>query len=294
MANASDLMTSSASLPRQRRRAVPVVVVTSAAVLALIALAGLLAPWIAPHGYAEQDLLNRLAPPVFLDGSWDYPLGTDNLGRDLLSRLLYGIRTSVLIALTATVLGFVFGTTLGFLAALRRGVVEEGVMMLADVQAAIPTLILALAVLAFVGNSLGILIVLVALDGWERYARLARAQVLAAKESGYVAAMQVIGAPGWRLALVHILPNVLGALVVQATLNFPGTIMLETALSFFGLGVQPPETSLGQMLGTGRNYLLGAWWIAVLPGTVIFVTTLAACLLGDWLRDRIDPTLERP
>lgn len=279
--------------PPAQPAGLPLTIKIACAVLVAIAGVALLAPVIAPYGYAEQDLLNRLAPPVFLGGDMAHPFGTDTLGRDLLSRLIYGARTSILIAFVATALGCLFGTALGFIAAHRRGLIEEAVMMLVDVQAAIPTLVLALAVLAFLGNSMTVLVFLIALDGWERYARLSRGLVLAAKESGYVAGLQIIGAPAWRVYALHILPNVAGALIVQATLNFPGTIILETALSFFGLGVQPPQTSLGQMLGLGRNHLLGAWWIAVLPGSLIFLTTLCACLVGDWLRDRIDPTLER-
>jgi peptide/nickel transport system permease protein len=163
--------------------------------------------------------------------------------------------------------------------------------MLVDLQAAIPNLVLALAVLAFIGNDLFVFVILVGLDGWERYARLARGLILSAEESGYVQSMHMIGASVPRIYVGQILPNIAGGLVVQLTLNFPGTIILETSLSFLGLGVQPPLTSLGQMLGQGRTYLLNAWWMSVVPGVVIFATTISVCLIGDWLRDRLDSSI---
>jgi len=258
--------------------------------LVLVLVVAIGADWLAPYGFAEQDLMARMRPPVFFGGAAEHILGTDNLGRDILSRLMFGTRASILIAFCGTMIGALFGTTLGFLAAHFRGVVEEILMMLVDLQASIPNLVLALAVLAFLGNNLLVFIVLVGLDGWERYARLARGLVLSAKESGYVQSMQMVGASAPRIYLGQVLPNVAGALVVQLTLNFPGTIILETALSFLGLGVQPPLTSLGQMLGQGRTYLLNAWWISVFPGIAVFATTMSVSLIGDWLRDRLDPS----
>lgn len=271
-----------------RGRRVPPTIVLATTFLALILVVSIGAHWIAPYGYAEQDLLARMQPPIFFGGTPEHLMGTDNLGRDILSRLIFGTRVSILIAICGTLIGALFGTTLGFMAAHFRGVLEEILMMLVDLQAAIPNLVLALAVLAFLGNNLLVFIVLVGLDGWERYARLTRGLVLSAKESGYVQSMQMVGASAPRIYLGQVLPNVAGALVVQLTLNFPGTIILETALSFLGLGVQPPLTSLGQMLGQGRTYLLNAWWISVFPGITVFATTLSVSLIGDWLRDRLD------
>jgi peptide/nickel transport system permease protein len=268
-------------------------VVGAAGFVIAIILTTLLADFLAPYGFAEQNLDARMQPPLFFGGTGDHFLGTDSLGRDILSRILYGARTSILIAIGGTLFGALFGTSLGFFAAHFRGLYEEAVMMLVDLQGAIPNIVLALAILAFFGNQLWLFILLVGLDGWERYARLSRGLVLAAKESGYVLSMRLIGASPVRIYFGQVLPNVLGILIVQATLNFPGTIMLETALSFLGLGVQPPMTSLGQMLGQGRAFLLNAWWIAVCPGVVIFLTTLSICLIGDWLRDRLDPSLGR-
>lgn len=260
-------------------------------ILVAIVAVALLADFVAPYHYATQDLAARLRPPSFLGGDPRYLLGTDNLGRDMLSRLVYGIRTSLLIALGATLIGAAIGILLGILAARLRGWTEEAVLALVDVQAAMPSIVLALAALAFFGNNLLLFVVLIGLEGWERYARLTRGLVLQAQESGYVQALDAIGAGTSRIFGIHILPNIAGSLIVQVTLNFPTTVLLETSLSFLGLGVQPPMTSLGLMLGQGRLYLLNAWWIAVVPGVVIFLTTLSMCLLGDWLRDRFDPTL---
>jgi peptide/nickel transport system permease protein len=259
--------------------------------LVLIALIAILAPYLSPYSYAEQNLVKRLNPPVYMGGDWAYPLGTDNLGRDILTRLFYGIRTSISIALLGTFIGATFGTLLGYIASRRRGIVDELIMMLVDVQAALPAFFVAIACVAFVGNALWVFILLVSLEGWERYTRLVRGLVISEHGKPYVQAMLALGASRWRTDLMHVFPNISSSLVVQATITFPWTILLETTLSFLGLGVQPPETSLGQMLGSGRQYLLQAAWIAVIPGLTIFLTTLSMSLFGDWLRDRLDPSM---
>jgi peptide/nickel transport system permease protein len=234
-----------------------------------------------------------LAPTISWAGLGAHPFGTDQLGRDILSRMIFAVRTSILIAVMGTLIGAVVGTFLGFVAARLRGFVDQAIMMLVDAQAAIPALFLALTMLAFFGNNIVLFIILVSIDGWDRYTRLARGLVVSEQESDYINAIEALGAQPSRVILRHLLPNIAAALVVQATLNFPGTILLETSLSFLGLGVQPPGTSLGLMLGEGRRYLLNAWWIAVFPGLAIFLTTLSMSLFGDWLRDRFDPTSER-
>ena len=256
--------------------------------LALMLGVALLADLIMPYGMTALDLRNRLAPP---GASWAHLLGTDELGRDVLSRLIASIRMSLLIAFGATLLSATIGTTLGFLAAHFRGLVEGAVMALADFQAAMPFLILALAVLAFFGNALGLLVLLLGLHGWERYARIARGLALSAGAQGYAAAVRQLGATPWRLYARHVLPNIAATLIVSMTLVFPEIILLESGLSFLGLGVQPPASSLGNMVGYGREYLTRAPWILLSPSLVIVVTTLSVSLLGDWLRDRLDPTL---
>ncbi len=246
-----------------------------------------------PYPHTKMDLFNQLQPPVFMDGgSWQHIFGTDDLGRDVLSRLITGLRLSVLIGVIGTVIGAVLVSFLGIAAAHFRGWLEEVLMMLVDVQVSLPFIIFALAVLAFVGNSLVILVIVVGIDGWERYARLARSMVLSANGQDYVLAVRSLGLSNFNIYKRHVLPNILGTLVVQATINLPGVILLESTLSFLGLGVQPPMTSLGQILGVGRDYLILAPWIAVLPGMVIFFLSLSIAIVGDWLRDRLDPTLK--
>lgn len=246
-----------------------------------------------PYPHTQQDLFNQLQPPVFMDGgTWAHILGTDDLGRDVLSRLIRGLRLSVLIGVIGTAIGAVLGSILGIVAAHFRGWVEEVLMMMVDVQVSLPFIIFALAILAFVGNSLTILIIVVGIDGWERYARLSRSMVLSANQQDYVLAVRSLGLSHYKIYRRHVLPNIMGTLIVQATINLPGVILLESTLSFLGLGVQPPMTSLGQILGVGRDYLILAPWIAVAPGMVIFFLTLSIAVVGDWLRDRLDPTLQ--
>jgi peptide/nickel transport system permease protein len=266
---------------------IPVAVAVAITWLAAMVLIAILADRIAPYGFTAMDLKNRLVPP----GIATHLLGTDELGRDVLSRLIASIRISLLIAFGATLISAVLGTMLGFLAAHFRGLVEEAVLMLADFQASLPFLIMALAVLAFFGNALPLLIGLMGLYGWERYARIARGLAIAAGAQGYAAAVRQLGAAPARVYLLHILPNIASTLIVSMTLVFPEVILMESGLSFLGLGVQPPMTSLGNMVGYGRDYITRAPWIMLAPSVTIVLTTLAVSILGDWLRDRLDPTL---
>lgn len=243
------------------------------------------------HAYDSSDLLARNRPPLLLGGDWNHPLGTDPLGRDVLARLLMATRVTLAIALLGTVIGAVLGSLLGFIAAARRGATEESIMMAVDVQASMPFIIIALAVLAFFGNSLILFIGLMGIYGWEQYARMTRGAVLAAKEQPYAKAARALGAGPLRIYGRHILPNIAHVLIVQVTLNFPQTVLLETGLSFLGLGIQRPLTSLGHMLSEGRDAMIGTPWVALIPGTVIFLTTLSLSLLGDRLRDYLDPKL---
>lgn len=275
--------------PREDRW--PPIVIIALGFLAIIAFIFIFADLIAPYDYRTQSLLNRLKPPVFMGGSSQFLLGTDELGRDILSRLIYAIRFSIMVALAGTAIGAMLGTLLGFIAAHFRGYVEEVIMMMVDVQASLPFILIALAVVAFFGGGFGLFILLMGVYGWEVFARLTRGMVIQANTHGYAVALSSLGASPARIYMRHVLPNILSVLIVQFTLNFPQTILLETSLSFLGLGIRPPLTSLGQMLGAGRVHLLTAWWIAVLPGMVIFLTTLSISIVGDWLRDRLDPTL---
>ncbi|WP_295537288.1 ABC transporter permease [uncultured Thioclava sp.] len=279
--------------PLSRLRRVPLLVTLSIAFLTLMLGITLFGRFLQPYAFEQIDLLARMKPPAPLEGfTWAHPLGTDKLGRDLMSRLIVGAQTSMALTLLGTVVGAIIGITLGFVAAHKGRWWDEVIMAAVDFQAAMPWFIVALAVLAFMGNSMIVFLMLMGLYGWEGYARITRGLVLSAREQGYALAVHGLGAtPRW-IYLRHVLPNIAGPLLVQLTINFPNTILFETSLSFLGLGIRPPMTSLGQMLGEGRDYLISAWWLAVVPGTVIFLTTLSMSILGDWLRIRLDPSLE--
>ncbi|PZV37091.1 peptide ABC transporter permease [Mesorhizobium kowhaii] len=267
---------------------IPFTVIASLLWIVFVVGIALLADQIAPYRYTALDLPNRLASPFHPR----HLLGTDELGRDILSRLIVSVRISVLVALAATLISAWFGTTMGFAAAHFRGRVEQFILMLADFQAAMPFLILSLSVLAFFGNALPLFIGLMGLYGWERYARIARGLAIAASAQGYASAARQLGASPMQVYLRHILPNISSTLIVSMTLTFPEIILMESSLSFLGLGVQPPMTSLGNMLGYGREYMTRAPWIMFAPAALIVTTTLSISLLGDWLRDRLDKGLQ--
>ncbi len=269
------------------RRNVPLSVGLGIVWLTAMVLIAIFADQMRPYGITTMDLTSRLSPP----GNLKHWLGTDELGRDVLSRLIQSIRVSLIIAFGATILSAVFGTALGFAAAQFRGAVEHLVLALADFQAALPFLIMSLAVLAFFGSSMLLLVCLMGFYGWERYARIARGLAISASAQGYAAAVVQLGATPARVYLRHILPNVASTLIVSMTLTFPEIILMESGLSFLGLGVQPPETSLGNMVGFGREYLTRAPWVMLAPAAVIMLTTLSISLVGDWLRDKLDPTV---
>jgi len=260
--------------------------------LGIIAVVVIGAMWIAPYDFMALDLRARLIPPVLMGGSWLHPLGTDELGRDVLSRLIVSIRISMVIAFLSTVIAAIVGVSLGFLAAYFRGRVEQFILMLIDAQAAMPFMIIALAVLAFLGNSLMLFTIMMGFYGWERIARISRGLAISANERGYATAVRDLGATPFRIYWRHILPNIASTLIVSLTLNFPEVILLESGLSFLGLGVQPPMTSLGNMVGYGRDYIQSAPWILLAPSVTIVLTTLSISILGDWLRDKFDPTLD--
>ena len=273
-------------------RAWPPLILFAIAWLAVMLLIALFAGSLAPYDYSAMDLKARLTPPVWREaGTWLHWLGTDELGRDVASRLIVSIRISLLVAFAATLISTLIGVVLGLLAAHFRGWVEQAVVTLIDFQAAIPFMIIALAVLAFFGNSLTLFIVLMGFYGWERAARITRSLTIAANEQGYAKAAYEIGAHPLRVYGLHVLPNIASTLIVSVTITFPEIVLLESGLSFLGLGVQPPLTSLGNMVGYAREYMQTAPWMMLAPAFVIVVTTFSITLLGDWMRDRLDPTL---
>jgi peptide/nickel transport system permease protein len=254
----------------------------------IVVIVGLAARWLAPFDYLHQNPLARFARPFV---SAAHLLGTDYLGRDVVSHLLVATQTTLMIALAGSVICALIGTSLGLVAAHFGGWLDNIIMGFADAMASVPFIVVALGVLALVGSSPLLFVFLVGFSNWERYARLTRGLVISAKEEGYAEAARIVGVPPMRIYLRHMLPNIAGPLIVQFTVNFPEIILLESGLSFLGLGIQPPETSLGLMAADGRSYLAIAWWLAAFPGAVIVLTTLSISLLGDYLRDRVDARL---
>jgi peptide/nickel transport system permease protein len=277
----------------RRRVALPVLLVLAWGMLAGIMLLALVQPWLGLPEPSAQRLTERLQPPLGFGGSWEHPLGTDHLGRDLFSRLLAGARVSLGLASLGVVISLALGTTLGLLAGFRRGVLDQTVSFAVDAQLSVPFLVVALTALTLFGTGLPVLIALLGLSGWEQYARLARALSLRASQELYVVAARSLGASTARVLWRHILPNTIAPLLVLATLQFTSLLFLESSLSFLGLGVQPPTPSWGNMLGDARNYLQICPWATLFPGLALLLVTLAVNGTGDWLRDVTDPILRR-
>lgn len=266
----------------------PVLIKSCLVIIAGMVAASLLAPVIAPFDPADQDLLHRLAGP-----SANHWFGTDHLGRDVLSRVLHGARISIGVATFGAIAGLLLGALTGLIAGYAGGRSDNAIMFLVDVQQSLPFIVLCLAVIAMFGANLSTLLVLVSLAGWEVYARFARASTLATKESQYIVAARSIGVPEHRILLRHVLPNITAPLIVITTLNITSIILLESSLSFLGVGVQPPTPSWGGMISEGRQYLNNAWWIVLGPSAAMIAVTLSVSLSGDWLRDLFDPTTRR-
>ena len=258
-------------------------------VLALVAIA---APWIAPFDPTDQSLIARLRPPIGFDRHHpDFLLGTDELGRDVLSRSIYGLRLTLTLALIGSLIGLVIGGVLGLLAGVIGGAFEDVVMGLVDAQIAVPFTLIALLILAIFGSSLEIMILVLGIYGWEQYARIIRGEVRRLMQMPFIEAARSAGASVPGIAVRHVLPNTVSPLVVQFTLSFSNIVLLESTLSFLGLGVQPPTATLGSMVGIGRDYMPTAPWIVIAPALMILLVTFAVQVLGDWLRDRADVRL---
>jgi peptide/nickel transport system permease protein len=255
---------------------------------------GLLGPVVIPGDPNRQELADALRPPVWLEGGVrEQPLGTDHLGRDILVRIVYGARTSMLVGVTAVALAVVAGALAGLFAAEWGGAVDEVLMRVADIQLSIPFILLAITVLALLGGSMRSMVLVLVLAGWVIYARVLRSELLYLREVEFVQGARALGASRLRVILRHLLPNTAGMIVVVATLELANVIILEAALSFLGVGIGPPEVSWGTMLADGRDYLTTEWWIATLPGVAIAVTILGVNLIGDWVRDVLDPRAAR-
>ena len=279
---------------RRRRARVDRLAAAGAVVVAVAVALALLAPALAPGDPVKNSLLDRLTPPMWAaGGDAKHPLGTDTLGRDVASRLLHGARVSLVVGFSAVLVAGALGVALGLLSGWYRGWLDDIVMRVGDVQLAFPVLVLAVAVLAVLGASLANLIVVLGVTGWITYARIVRGEVLTLREREFVAAARALGArDGWILRR-HLLPNVLPPITVVATFSVARTIIAEASLSFLGLGIPAPQPSWGAMLDEGRNYITTGWWLALFPGLAILLLVLGINLVGDWLRDVLDPRMER-
>jgi peptide/nickel transport system permease protein len=250
----------------------------------------LFAPLIATHNPVSQDLTGTLQAPAWDErGSPRHLLGTDHMGRDILSRLVHGARISLVVGFLSVLLSLVFGTSLGLMAGFFGGRIETVIMRLTDMQLAMPYILMAIAIIGALGPSIRNIIIVLAVCNWATYARLVRGEVLSVKQNEFVELALVSGAHTLRILFLHILPNVVNTLIVMATLDLGRMIVFEGALSFLGLGVQPPTASWGNMLADGRAYMTVAWHLATLPGLCIMLVVLGTNLFGDWLRDILDP-----
>jgi len=282
------------------------VTVAAAIVAWVIILASLGAAWVAPHDpfdLATLSLLDASNPPAWLEGgSWNFPLGTDNQGRDVLSAILYGTRLSLMVGVSAVVLSLIIGVTLGLMAGWRGGLVGTIIMRIADVQLSFPAILIALLIDGVARGllprdvqseiALYVLIAAIALSFWVQYARTVRGSTLVERNKEYIQAARVIGVSPIRIVLGHLLPNVIGPVLVIATINLALAIITEATLSFLGVGLPPTQPSLGTLIRVGNDYLMsGDWWISIFPGIVLAMLILSVNLLGDWLRDAFNPKL---
>lgn len=261
--------------------------------LLLIVSISLAAPYIAPHDPAKAAIAQKLLPPAWEEGgSQDYILGTDGLGRDIWSRIVYGSRVSLIVGFCSVAISGLIGIALGLLAGYYGSWVDAVIMRVTDAFVSIPAILFMMLFMLVLGDGLGTLIFVIGITGWVNYTRLVRSEVLSVRERDYVRAARVSGAKALRIMGVHVLPNIMSSFIVIATLSVGRVIISEAALSFLGLGIQPPAVSWGGMLSDGRQYLATSWWVATFPGLAITLTVLAIIFVGDWLRDWLDPKLK--
>ena len=276
-----------ATLPSRQFPGIPLFILVF-----LLVLPGLFAPYLAPHNPIRGSLRERLKPPVWVQGGTiTHPLGTDKVGRDILSRIIYGARISLAVSLVAILVSGVIGTALGLMAGYFGGRLDALIMRLVDISLGLPVILLALVFVAAIGASFITVVVVTTVLLWARYARQVRGETLSIRERDFIARARVAGASHFRIMLRYIFPNVINTLTVLATLQIGAVILLESALSFLGAGIPRPTPTWGSMIADGRDLIVVAWWIAMFPGLAIMLTVLSLNLLGDWLRDRLDPKL---
>ena len=263
-------------------------------ILAVFVITGIAAPWIAPHDPERGDIRARNVPPAWLEGgSTEYLLGTDHLGRDVLTRVIYGARISLIVAAVTLGVGGTIGVCSGLVAGWYGRWVDEMIMRIVDIKLAIPTILLALVLVLALGQTFLIIVAVLGIAIWPRFARNIRGEVLQLKTMDYVALAKVAGASTPRILLIHIFPGVINTLIILATLEVGIVILLESTLSFLGAGVPPPTPAWGSMVSDGRDRLAVSWWISTMPGLAIMLTVLSMNLFGDWLRDKLDPRLRQ-
>lgn len=279
------------SVLRSGLRGVPILAVLT---LGLVLILGVFGPWLTPHDATAGDLSRSLMPPVWSDGgSWSFPLGTDQQGRDILSRLIMGSRVSLLVGVTAVGIAGSLGLVLALLGGYYGGIIDAVIGRLVDAMLALPFLLIALVLATVLSPGISSVILILGLTGWAGYARVLRGEVLRIKSLDYIALSRVGGCSTFRILWRYVTPNLLNTLVVLASLQLGVTILAEATLSFLGIGVQPPQAAWGLMLAEGRQYTTFAWWLVVFPGVAIMLTVLSVNMLGDWLRGRLDPQLRQ-
>ena len=268
--------------------------VLSIVILAVMVFIAVMAPLVSPHDPLFSSLRARNAPPVwYADGTWTYILGADTIGRDMLSRLFYGARISLMVMAFSLIFGTIIGTALGLIAGYFGGIVDEVIMRLVDIFLGLPFVLVAMVLALVLGTSLTTMIIVLAVLTWAGFVRNVRGEVLSLRERDYVALARIAGASLPRILMMHILPGVINTVLVIATLRSGQLILAESFLSFLGAGIPPPTPTWGAMIADGRNYLRDAWWISFFPGLAIFLTVMALNFLGDWLRDKLDPRLRQ-
>ena len=270
---------------------VPPSVLAALAVLCLLAATAVFADQLSRYDPGAVSLGDRLTPPVLFGGTWQHPLGTDTLGEDVLSRVIYGGRISLIVGLCAVAISGTIGVGLGTVAGYLGGAVDDVIMRVAEIQLAFPSILLYVSIMAVLGPGLAKIILVIGIVSWVAYARIERGVVLGLKEREFIEAARAMGAPAWAIIRRHILPNTLGPMIVVGSFTLAGAIVTEASLSFLGLGVPPAVPSWGRMLADGRDYLERGWWIATAPGVAIMLVVLAVNITGDWLRDVLDPRL---
>lgn len=262
------------------------------AIVLIVVIMAVASGLLAPYDPAKQDLYNKLASPVWSGGTAEHLMGTDQLGRDILSRIIYGSRVTLLVGFSGTVCAGLIGVTLGAIAGYFGKWADVVIMRIVDIQLSFPFILLALFIAAVLGRSLANVILIAAISNWVNYARLVRGEILAVKEMEYIEAIRSVGATDGRIVLRHVIPNVISPVIVQATLGMARIITMEASLSFLGLGVPVEIATWGRMLAEGRDYMLTDPWLAIIPGLAITLTVLGVNLMGDWLRDYLDPKLD--